>query len=79
MVKEINEKAMEINVKLGESKWKIITLYSQNMKEIVKMLKREIKEGKEEYLLIGGDYNARIGRRTNRVKKEKRQENQKTR
>lgn len=59
-----------------------ILLYSQSMEEIAKILRKEIEEGEEEYLLISSDYavvmNARtrnegglIGDRRRKTKKSK--------
>lgn len=36
-------------------------MYSQNIKEVLEDVMREIKEEEEEYLIIGEDLNARTG------------------
>lgn len=59
-IREINENAMEIKLTRNKNKWRIITLYSQNMKEM-ESVKNEIKEEEEGYVMLGGDFNARTG------------------
>lgn len=39
-----------------------ITLYSQNIKEALGEVMKEMKEEEEGYLMIGGDFNARTGK-----------------
>lgn len=52
---------MEIKL-THKNKWRIIALYSQNMKETMESLKNEIKEEEEGYLILGGDFNTKTGR-----------------
>lgn len=52
---------MEIEVIYNRMKWRVITLYSQNVKKTLEEMMKEIKEEEEEYLMTGGDFNARIG------------------
>jgi len=60
-IKEMNKGAMELCVTYNNNKWRIITVYSQNIEEMLDSLMEEIEEEKEGYLMIGGDYNARTG------------------
>jgi len=60
-IKEINKGAMELCVTHNKNKWRIITVYSQNIEETLDSLMEKIEEKKEDYLMIGGDYNARTG------------------
>lgn len=43
-----------MKLEYNEKKWRIITIYSQNIKEMMESMKEEVKEGKEEYLILGG-------------------------
>lgn len=58
--KGISKGAMETSFVYDKKKWRIVTLYSQDIKEALDIIK-EIKEEVEEYLMIGGDFNARTG------------------
>ncbi|XP_070162472.1 golgin subfamily A member 6-like protein 22 [Polyergus mexicanus] len=60
-VREINKGAMETNLIYNKNRWRVITLYSQNIEETLEKLMEflPLKEEKEEYLMIGGDFNAR--------------------
>jgi len=60
-IKEMNKGAMELCVMYNKNKWRIITIYSQNVEETLVNLREEIEEEKEGHLMIGGDYNARTG------------------
>ena len=52
-------KAMEMNLKYNEKKWRIIKIYSrQTIKEMMESIKDEVKEEEEEYLIID-DFKAR--------------------
>lgn len=50
-VKEINKNVREACTIYNKKKWKIITLYSQSIKETMETLKEEIKEEEEGYLM----------------------------
>ncbi|XP_039302912.1 uncharacterized protein LOC120357160 [Solenopsis invicta] len=51
----------ETKLKYNGNRWRIITLYSQKIEETMKTLTEWIPEEEENYLLIGGDFNARTG------------------
>lgn len=59
-VKEISKSSMEVRFENNKKKWRIITLYSRNIKKILEDVMKEIKE-EEEYLLIEADFNAWTG------------------
>lgn len=50
---------MEKVIKIEGSTWRLITVYSQNNKEILENIERNIEKREEEHLIIGGDFNAR--------------------
>lgn len=52
--REINKGVLEMKLEYNEKKWRIITIYSQNIKEMMESMKEEVKEGEEEYLILGG-------------------------
>lgn len=52
---------MEIKLIYNRMKWRVITLYNQNVKKTLEEMMKEIKEEEREYLMTGGDFNARIG------------------
>lgn len=63
-VKEINKEAMEVYNKevmevYNKNKWKIVTLYSRNIEEILETIMEEIQKEEEGHLMMGGDFNAR--------------------
>lgn len=57
--KMLNEGATEINFKLNKRKWRLVTVYSRNMEEIMEYVMAEIKEEEEELLLLGENINAK--------------------
>lgn len=61
IVKELNKGAMEIKFTHNKNRWRIVTIYSQDMKETMEKLKKEIEEDKKGFLIIGRDFNARTG------------------
>lgn len=44
------------------SRWRIITVYSQDIEETMNTIMDQIHEEEGEYIMIGGDYNARTGK-----------------
>lgn len=52
---------MKVNFLNKRNKWKIVTVYSQNIEETLDTLMEEINEEEEGYLILGGDFNARTG------------------
>ncbi|XP_017889191.1 golgin subfamily A member 6-like protein 22 [Ceratina calcarata] len=53
---------MERKIKIKNEKWSIWTIYNgEGMKNVVRKLERGIAEKEEEYIIIGGDMNARVG------------------
>lgn len=63
---QIREYTIQIRrVVLGEESWKMVTVYNgKDTKETMRKIKKLIPEEKEGNLVIGGDFNARIGERT---------------
>lgn len=60
-VKEINKEAMEISLTHNRNKWRIVTLYSRNIEEILEAIMEEIQEEEEDHFMLGGDFKARTG------------------
>lgn len=56
-IKDLQEKRIMIEGKV----WKILTVYSREMKKTRESIERLIDKGKEKKLIIGGDFNARTG------------------
>lgn len=50
-----------INLVYNGNRWKIVTIYSQNVEEPLETLMEEIQEAEKGYLMVGGDFNARTG------------------
>jgi hypothetical protein len=77
------ESCMEINVRIGNKWWKIMTIYSKEMKTTMRGAEVTIKENREDCMLLGGDFHGRIRERGGRNWEEKRRgmgkENPKTR
>lgn len=79
--KEINKEAMQISLTHKKNKWRIVTLYSSNIEEILEAIMKEIQEEEEGHLTLGGDFNARTGEEGEPIRKEekkKREEDQRT-
>lgn len=54
-IKELNKKAVELCFTHSNDRWRIITMYSQNIEESLECLFEEVKEEDEEFLILGGD------------------------
>lgn len=52
---------LEACFKYNDKKLRIVTLYSQDIKETFEDILEDIKEEEEEHLILGGDFNARTG------------------
>lgn len=52
---------MELSFVYNRNRWRMLTVYSQNVEENLKVIMEEIQENEENYLIIGGDLNARTG------------------
>jgi exonuclease III len=61
---------MERTVKRKQRKWRIVTIYSRSMKETKRIIEERVKEQEEGTLVIGGDFNARIGGKGRRIEEE---------
>jgi hypothetical protein len=59
--------------KRKQKKWRIVTIYSRSMKETKRIIEERVKEQEEGTLVIGGDFNARIGEKEGGWKKKKQQ------
>lgn len=55
--KEMSYRAAEVKTEHDRNRWRIITLYSQDTKEIMNTIMDQIQEEEEEYLVIGGHFN----------------------
>jgi hypothetical protein len=60
------EGCMERNVHIGNKWWKIMTMYSKEVKTTRRPVENAIKENWEECVLMGGDFNGTIGERGTR-------------
>jgi hypothetical protein len=54
---------MERKVHIGNKYWKIMTIFSKEMKTVRRCVEDAMKENREECMLMGGDFNGRIGER----------------
>lgn len=52
---------MELSFWNNNKKWRIVTVYSQDIEETLRKLKEDIREEEEEHLIIGGNWNTRTG------------------
>ncbi|KAL6268027.1 hypothetical protein P5V15_001109 [Pogonomyrmex californicus] len=66
------EGIIEGRVRVGREKWKIIEIYvKENIDEVLRIMEKLMEEKKEEVnVLIGGNFNARIGREWGAKKRE---------
>jgi hypothetical protein len=63
-VKSYREGCMERKVHIGNKWWKIMTIYSKEMKTTRRRVEDAMEENREECMLMGGgDFNGRIGER----------------
>jgi hypothetical protein len=60
----------ERNVHIGNEWWKILTVYSKEMRTTTRRVENTIKKDREECMLVGGDFNGRIGERVARNREE---------
>jgi hypothetical protein len=52
---------MERKIRIGNNKWwKIMTIYSKEVKTTRRRVEDAIKENRDECMLMGGDFNGRI-------------------
>jgi hypothetical protein len=54
---------MERNVHIDNEWWKIATVYSKEMRKTTRRVENTMKMDREECMLLGGDFNGRIGER----------------
>jgi hypothetical protein len=52
---------MERKVHIGNKWWKIMTIYSTEMKTTRRRVEDAMKENREDCILLRGDFNGRIG------------------
>jgi hypothetical protein len=52
---------MERNVHIDNEWWKIVTVYSKEMRKTTRRVENTMKMDREECMLLGGDFNGRIG------------------
>ncbi|KAG5320900.1 CL049 protein, partial [Acromyrmex heyeri] len=76
-VREISEAAMECEMNYNGNKWRIITVYSQEIEKTMERLMEHIQEEKEGYLIIEGD--ARTGNEGGLVIEEENEKRNKSR
>ncbi|XP_077262982.1 uncharacterized protein LOC143897893 isoform X2 [Temnothorax americanus] len=81
-VREINDEVVEIRLEYNRNKWRIITLYSQKVEDTMETLREKVQKEDEEWVLVGGDFNAKTGSRGGPIneeeEKEKRSETKKS-
>lgn len=56
--REVSYRVAEVRLKYNRNKWKIVTVYSQDIEEIMDNITDQIQEEEEEHMIIG-DFNAR--------------------
>jgi hypothetical protein len=61
--KREEERCMERKVHIGNKCWKTVTIYSEGMKITRKRVEDAMKENRKDRILLGGDFNGRIGER----------------
>jgi hypothetical protein len=54
---------MEGKVHIGNKWWKILTIYSKEMKITTRRVENAMKENRQDCILLGGDFNGRTGER----------------
>lgn len=59
--KEWSDNIVERRIRYDEREWRVMTVYSQNVKEIMHTISEGMEKNEEGVLLIGGDWNARTG------------------
>lgn len=52
---------MQCNLEYNGNKWRLTTVYSKKIEEMLEAVMKWIPEENEEYLLIEGDFNTRTG------------------
>jgi hypothetical protein len=55
------EECIGRNVHIGNKWWKIMTIYSKEMKTTIRRVEDTMKDNREEFMLLGEDFNERIG------------------
>lgn len=63
-----------MKVALNNRVWRIFTVYSQNVTEIMNEITKGMEETEEECLIIGGDFNARMGEKGGPIREENEEE-----
>jgi hypothetical protein len=58
---------MERNVLIGNKCWKTMTIYRKEMKKTARGVEETIKENREECMLMGGDFNWRMGEKEQEI------------
>jgi hypothetical protein len=58
---------MERNVLIGNKWWKTMTIYRKEMKTTARGVEETIKENREECMLMGGDFNGRMGEKEQEI------------
>jgi len=69
-INELSNEAVEIKLKYNGNRWRIVTLYSQEIEEIIDLLLKQIQEEERDHLLLRGDFSARIGNEGSSIKEE---------
>jgi hypothetical protein len=64
-IKEMRQEegCIERKVHIGNKWWKIMTIYSKEMKTTRRRVEDAMKENREDCILLGGDFNGEIGER----------------
>ncbi|XP_024881253.1 ABC transporter F family member 4-like [Temnothorax curvispinosus] len=73
-VREISDEVVESRLEYNGNKWRIITLYSQKMKDTMETLREKVQEEDEEGVLVKGDFNARTGSKGGPINEEEENE-----
>lgn len=59
--REWGKNVVERKIEINQRKFRVFIVYSQDIKETIKILRDSIDEKEEETLILGGDWNARTG------------------
>lgn len=57
--REQSENVVEWRLRHNRKQWRVMTVYSQNVKEVMNSILDRIEKNEEDVLIIGGDCNAR--------------------
>lgn len=74
VVREISNAVVECKPEYNGNKWRLTTVYSKKIEEMLEAVMKWIPERNEEYLLIEGDFNTRTENGESPIKEEEKEE-----